>query len=146
MCHLCRPGRSAPLRAISAAAFAALASSAAAQQTLPTIEIGRAARKLQNSGIERFETPAVTTKRTPEKAVQALGGTTVVNRSYIERFQTTTISEVLREAPSVTVQEQANDPGAAVNIRTAKQRPDRRRALHDRRRQELRLLCLRGRE
>jgi len=101
------------------AACVAFVSPAAAQQTLPTIDVGRAtaARKLQNSGVERFETPTVTTKRTPEKAVQALGGATVVNRSYIERFQTTTISEMLREVPSVTVQETHNDPGQSVNIR-----------------------------
>ncbi|QGM96717.1 TonB-dependent hemoglobin/transferrin/lactoferrin family receptor [Methylocystis parvus] len=119
MRHVCQSGRVASLHAVSIAAFAAMTSPAAAQQSLPTIDIGRAtaARKFHNSGVERFETPAVTTKRTPEKAVQALAATSVVNRSYMERFQTTTISDVLREVPSVTVQEQANDPGQAVNIR-----------------------------
>jgi hemoglobin/transferrin/lactoferrin receptor protein len=119
MCHLYRSGRVASIHAASVVAFAAIASSATAQQSLPTIEVGRttAASKLHNSGIEKFETPAVTAKRTPERVVQTLAATSVVNRSYMERFQTTTISDVLREVPSVTVQEQPNDPGQAVNVR-----------------------------
>ena len=111
--------RVASLQPASFAAFVALTSPAVAQQALPTIEVGAAAaaRKFRNSGVERFETPAVTSNKTPEKVVQSLAGTSVVNRSYMERFQTTTISDVLREVPSVTVQEQPNDPGQAVNIR-----------------------------
>lgn len=116
MCHVCRSGRIASIQAASVAAFAALASSADAQQSLPTIEVGRAIAA-RNSGVEKFETPAVTAKRTPEKTVRTLAATSIVNRSYMERFQTTTISDVLREVPSVTVQEQPNDPGQAVNIR-----------------------------
>lgn len=85
MCRLCGFRRLAPLEAASFVACGDLASSASAQQSLPTIQVGRAARKIQNSGIERFETPAVTKTRTPEKAAQALGGTTVVNRGYIVR-------------------------------------------------------------
>lgn len=118
---MCRPNRVARLASrhlVSVFAVAVLVSTAFAQQALPTIDVGRAtARKIHNSGVERFETPTATTTKTPEKAVQALGGATAVNRSYIERFQTTTIAEVLREVPGVTVQEQPNDPGQAVNIR-----------------------------
>lgn len=117
MSRLCQSSRTVARHATPIAAFAVLTSSALAQQALPTIEIGRAPQKFRNTGVEHFETPTVTAKKTPERAVQSLGGTTVVGRSYIERFQTTTISEMLREVPSVTVQEQPNDPGQAVNIR-----------------------------
>ncbi|KAB1079811.1 TonB-dependent hemoglobin/transferrin/lactoferrin family receptor [Methylobacterium soli] len=64
-----------------------------------------------------LDTLSVTATKTEEPAIDALSGTSVVTRAQIERFQPSRLSDVLRDVPGVTTQENQNDPAQAINIR-----------------------------
>lgn len=64
-----------------------------------------------------LDTISVTTTKTEEKAIDSLGGVSVVGRREIDRFQPSRISDVFRDVPGVTSQENANDPAQSINIR-----------------------------
>ncbi|GJD49172.1 Hemin receptor [Methylobacterium crusticola] len=64
-----------------------------------------------------LDTITVTATKTPETAVDALSGTSVVTREQIERLQPSHLSDVLVGVPGVTTQENQNDPAQAINIR-----------------------------
>ncbi|MCJ2081802.1 TonB-dependent hemoglobin/transferrin/lactoferrin family receptor [Methylobacterium sp. J-090] len=64
-----------------------------------------------------LDTISVTSTKTPGSAVDALSGTSVVTREQIERVQPSRLSDVLRDVPGVTTQENQNDPAQAINIR-----------------------------
>jgi hemoglobin/transferrin/lactoferrin receptor protein len=60
----------------------------------------------------------VTTSKTFESAIEALGGASAVGREQLDQqFQQARVSEVLRTIPGVTTQETARDTATAVNIR-----------------------------
>ncbi|MDP4021027.1 TonB-dependent hemoglobin/transferrin/lactoferrin family receptor [Methylobacterium sp. NEAU 140] len=59
----------------------------------------------------------VTSTKTEEPAIDALSATSVVTREQISRLQPSRLSEVLRDVPGVTTQENQNDPAQAINIR-----------------------------
>lgn len=64
-----------------------------------------------------LDTLTVTATKTEEPAIDALSGTSVVTREQINRLQPSRLSEVLRDVPGVTTQENQNDPAQAINIR-----------------------------
>ncbi|MCE4222188.1 TonB-dependent hemoglobin/transferrin/lactoferrin family receptor [Methylobacterium sp. C25] len=64
-----------------------------------------------------LDTISVTATKTEEKAIDALSGTSVVTREQIDRIQPSRLSDVLRDVPGVTTQENQNDPAQAINIR-----------------------------
>ncbi|MGF3022174.1 TonB-dependent hemoglobin/transferrin/lactoferrin family receptor [Methylobacterium aquaticum] len=64
-----------------------------------------------------LDTVTVTSTKTAESAIDALSGTSVVTREQIRRLQPSRLSEVLRDVPGVTTQENQNDPAQAINIR-----------------------------
>lgn len=64
-----------------------------------------------------LDTITVTSTKTEESAIDALSGTSVVTREQIRRLQPSRLSDVLRDVPGVTTQENQNDPAQAINIR-----------------------------
>lgn len=64
-----------------------------------------------------LDTLSVTATKTESAAVDALSGTSVVTREQINRIQPSRLSDVLRDVPGVTTQENQNDPAQAINIR-----------------------------
>ncbi|WP_375464047.1 TonB-dependent hemoglobin/transferrin/lactoferrin family receptor [uncultured Methylobacterium sp.] len=64
-----------------------------------------------------LDTISVTSTKTAGAAVDALSGTSVVTREQIDRVQPSRLSDVLRDVPGVTTQENQNDPAQAINIR-----------------------------
>ncbi|NEU12387.1 TonB-dependent hemoglobin/transferrin/lactoferrin family receptor [Methylobacterium sp. BTF04] len=64
-----------------------------------------------------LDTISVTSTKTPGAAVDALSGTSVITAEQIERLQPSRLSDVLRDVPGVTTQENQNDPAQAINIR-----------------------------
>ncbi|WP_131193764.1 TonB-dependent hemoglobin/transferrin/lactoferrin family receptor [Lichenihabitans psoromatis] len=64
-----------------------------------------------------LDTITVTSTKTPEPAIDALSGSTVVTRPQIDRLQPSKVSEILQTIPGVTTQSSQNDPGQSVNIR-----------------------------
>ncbi|GBU16319.1 MULTISPECIES: TonB-dependent hemoglobin/transferrin/lactoferrin family receptor [Methylobacterium] len=64
-----------------------------------------------------LDTLSVTGTKTEERAIDALSGTSVVTREQINRIQPSRLSDVLRDVPGVTTQENQNDPAQAINIR-----------------------------
>ncbi|WCS24259.1 TonB-dependent hemoglobin/transferrin/lactoferrin family receptor [Methylobacterium sp. NMS14P] len=97
----CRSGLVAGVSLLSVAAAQA--------QTVPTPPASTTAVSL--------DTLTVTSTKTEEPAIDALSGTSVVTREQIRRLQPSRLSEVLRDVPGVTTQENQNDPAQAINIR-----------------------------
>ncbi|WP_018260264.1 TonB-dependent hemoglobin/transferrin/lactoferrin family receptor [Methylobacterium sp. WSM2598] len=64
-----------------------------------------------------LDTISVTSTRTEAPAIAALSGTSVVTRAQIDRIQPSRLSDLLRDVPGVTTQENQNDPAQAINIR-----------------------------
>ncbi|MEH3148415.1 MAG: TonB-dependent hemoglobin/transferrin/lactoferrin family receptor [Methylobacterium frigidaeris] len=64
-----------------------------------------------------LDTITVTATKTPGTVTEALSGTSVVTRAQIDRLQPSRLSEVLRDVPGVTTQENQSDPAQAINIR-----------------------------
>jgi hemoglobin/transferrin/lactoferrin receptor protein len=64
-----------------------------------------------------LDTISVTSTKTQGSAIDALSGTSVITREQIDRIQPSRLSEVLRDVPGVTTQENQNDPAQAINIR-----------------------------
>ena len=67
------------------------------------------------------ETPldeiTVTQTKTEGRAIDALGGSSVLSREPIRQIQPDRISDMLRQLPGVSSQENHNDPGQSINIR-----------------------------
>ena len=64
-----------------------------------------------------LDTISVTATKTGAAAVDTLAGTSAVTRGQIDRLQPGRLSEVLRDVPGVTTQENRNAPAQAINIR-----------------------------
>ena len=64
-----------------------------------------------------LDTLSVTATKTESAAIDALAGSSVVTREQINRLQPSRLSDVLRDIPGVTTQENQNDPAQAINIR-----------------------------
>ncbi len=108
----------APPRSLLAA-VSILAVTAAVAQPMPT---GRGTVAPPPPGDARAGATAldeitVTQTKTEGRAVDALGGSSVVSRETIREIQPDRISDVLRQVPGVSTQENHNDPGQAINIR-----------------------------
>ncbi|MFE1597251.1 TonB-dependent hemoglobin/transferrin/lactoferrin family receptor [Methylobacterium sp. ID0610] len=101
------PHAASPRRAASLALGSSLLALTAAQaQTAPP-----------TTGTIDLDTITVTATKTPETAIDALSGTSVITREQIRRLQPSRLSDVLRDVPGVTTQENQNDPAQAINIR-----------------------------
>ena len=59
----------------------------------------------------------VTSTKTEGRAIDALGGASVLTRDTIDAIQPNRLSDVLKQVPGVTTQENHNDPAQAINIR-----------------------------
>lgn len=64
-----------------------------------------------------LDTLSVTATKTEGPAIDALAGSSVVTAEQIKRLQPSRLSDVLRDVPGVTTQENQNDPAQAINIR-----------------------------
>ena len=64
-----------------------------------------------------LDTLSVTATKTEGSAIDALAGSSVVTAQQINRLQPSRLSDVLRDVPGVTTQENQNDPAQAINIR-----------------------------
>ena len=60
---------------------------------------------------------SVTSTKTEERAVDTLGGASVLTRDNFDAIRPDRVSDILRQVPGVTTQERHNDPGQAINIR-----------------------------
>ncbi len=87
MCPMCRLSHKAPW---GVGLLAAVAFPSHAQRALPLIDI-------RASGVERFEPPTVVTKRTEEKTVQTLGGSSNLHTISKQRSKLRTDGEVFIE-------------------------------------------------
>lgn len=76
-----------------------------------------AARATAPSEEVSLDTLSVTATKTEGAAIDALAGTSVVTAEQINRLQPSRLSDVLRDVPGVTTQENQNDPAQAINIR-----------------------------
>lgn len=69
----------------------------------------------------RFETPldeiSVTSTKTEARAIDTLGGVSVIDRATIDRIQPDRVSDLLRDVPGVSTRENHNDPAQSINIR-----------------------------
>ena len=107
---LCRP--------VVAAGFSLLSIAGAQAQTPEQTPPGPAPQVASRaSSAVSLDTISVTATKTEEKAIDSLSGTSVVTREQIDRVQPSRISDVLRDVPGVTTQENQNDPAQAINIR-----------------------------
>lgn len=59
----------------------------------------------------------ITSTKTENLVIDALSGSSVVSRDYLERFQPDDVSEIFRGTPGVETQSDGNDPNSAINIR-----------------------------
>lgn len=73
-----------------------------------------AAAKDDVDGLDTINVTATKTEQTP---VDSMSGSSVVTRTEIERFQPSTIADMMRNVPGVATQESQNDPGQSINIR-----------------------------
>lgn len=89
-----------------------LVSSALALTTSAHAESSRAEDEL-----EGLDTINVTATKTKETTIESMSGASVVTRKEIERFQPSTIADMMRNVPGVATQESQNDPGQSINIR-----------------------------
>ena len=60
---------------------------------------------------------SATSTKTESSAVSTLGGASVIAGEQIRQVQPDRVSDLLRQVPGVTTQENPNDPGQAINIR-----------------------------
>ncbi|CAA2101706.1 Heme/hemopexin utilization protein C [Methylobacterium bullatum] len=89
-----------------------IAMSAAQAQTAPALPAAQPPHTMVS-----LDTLSVTATKTEEPAIDALSGSSVVTRAQIDRLQPSRLSDVLRDVPGVTTQENQNDPAQAINIR-----------------------------
>ncbi|NNM72878.1 TonB-dependent hemoglobin/transferrin/lactoferrin family receptor [Enterovirga aerilata] len=107
--------RSLLLGASCLAGVSLLAPHAVAQATVPP---GAAARHPPSaSGETALDEITVTSTKTEERAIEALAGASVVSRDTVRDIQPDRVSDLLRQVPGVTTQENHNDPAQAINIR-----------------------------
>ncbi|MEM8838530.1 MAG: TonB-dependent hemoglobin/transferrin/lactoferrin family receptor [Pseudomonadota bacterium] len=59
----------------------------------------------------------ITSTKTETLVIDALSGSSVVSKDYLERFQPDDVSEIFLGTPGVETQSDGNDPGTAINIR-----------------------------
>ncbi|WP_027171590.1 TonB-dependent hemoglobin/transferrin/lactoferrin family receptor [Methylobacterium sp. 10] len=101
-----------PHRAGALVGVSLIAMSAAHAQTAPALPAARPPDMAVS-----LDTLSVTATKTEEPAIDALSGSSVVTRAQIDRLQPSRLSDVLRDVPGVTTQENQNDPAQAINIR-----------------------------
>ncbi|MCC0807208.1 TonB-dependent hemoglobin/transferrin/lactoferrin family receptor [Methylobacterium sp. W2] len=101
-----------PHRAGALVGVSLIAMSAAQAQTVPALPAAR-----PPDAAVSLDTLSVTATKTEEPAIDALSGSSVVTRAQIDRLQPSRLSDVLRDVPGVTTQENQNDPAQAINIR-----------------------------
>ncbi|MBB4200914.1 TonB-dependent receptor [Rhodoblastus sphagnicola] len=75
------------------------------------------ARAESANDVSGLDTINVTATKTDEKTIDALAGASTITTVEAERFQPSTVSDLLRDVPGVTSERTANDPGQSVNIR-----------------------------
>ncbi|MDQ0469631.1 TonB-dependent hemoglobin/transferrin/lactoferrin family receptor [Labrys wisconsinensis] len=86
-----------------------------AQQAAPT---AAAAETAQPDGSQIIlDAVTVTATKTEEKAIDVLGGASVVTGEKIRQIQPGSVSEILKDIPGVSSQNVSNDPMQSVNIR-----------------------------
>ncbi|GJE58147.1 TonB-dependent hemoglobin/transferrin/lactoferrin family receptor [Methylobacterium trifolii] len=103
-------------RALLALGVSLLALSAAQAQTAPPPVAAPGPARVPAEEVS-LDTISVTSTKTAGAAVDALSGTSVITREQIDRLQPSRLSDVLRDVPGVTTQENQNDPAQAINIR-----------------------------
>lgn len=101
-----------PHRAGAFVGVSLIAMNAAQAQTAPALPAAQAPHMAVS-----LDTLSVTATKTEEPAIDALSGSSVVTRAQIDRLQPSRLSDVLRDVPGVTTQENQNDPAQAINIR-----------------------------
>ncbi|GJD40169.1 TonB-dependent hemoglobin/transferrin/lactoferrin family receptor [Methylobacterium bullatum] len=101
-----------PHRAGALVGVSLIAMSAAQAQTAPALP----AAQPPHTAVS-LDTLSVTGTKTEEPAIDALSGSSVVTRAQMDRLQPSRLSDVLRDVPGVTTQENQNDPAQAINIR-----------------------------
>ena len=92
-----------------------LATAALAQSTVPPGAVQR--QPPSPVGETPLDEITVTSTKTEERAIDALAGASVVSREVIRDIQPDRVSDVLRQVPGVSTQENHNDPAQAINIR-----------------------------
>lgn len=107
----------APRRACLLVGVPLLSVAAAQAQPAPARPASALAIALPPDAVISLDTLSVTATKTEEPAIDALSGTSVVTREQIDRLQPSRLSDVLRDVPGVTTQENQNDPAQAINIR-----------------------------
>ena len=60
---------------------------------------------------------SATSTKTEVPAINTLGGASVIAKEQIRQVQPDRVSDLLRQVPGVSTQENPNDPGQAINIR-----------------------------
>lgn len=94
------------------------AGAAAAQGAIPPGPATQSpAAPATQSNETQLDAITVTQTRTEGRAIDSLGGASVLTRDNIEAIQPDRLSDVLRQVPGVTTQENHNDPAQAINIR-----------------------------
>ncbi|TXN23261.1 TonB-dependent hemoglobin/transferrin/lactoferrin family receptor [Methylobacterium sp. WL19] len=101
-----------PHRAGALVGVSLIAMSAGQAQTAPALP----AAQPPHTAVS-LDTLSVTGTKTEEPAIDALSGSSVVTRAQMDRLQPSRLSDVLRDVPGVTTQENQNDPAQAINIR-----------------------------
>ncbi|WP_374545344.1 TonB-dependent hemoglobin/transferrin/lactoferrin family receptor [Rhodoblastus sp.] len=93
----------------------------AAPFVLAALPLGAAAQpaNTQQTGGDAsdFDTINVTATKTEEKTIDTMAGASVVTRTDMQRFQPSSIADMLQNVPGVSSQQSANDPGQSINIR-----------------------------
>ena len=105
-------------RLLLLAAVSGLAASAAFAQT--AIPPGSAAVQPVGSprgGETTLDEITVTSTKTESRAIDALAGASVIGRENFRQIQPDRISDMIRQVPGVSSQENHNDPGQSINIR-----------------------------
>ena len=74
------------------------------------------AQEFDNSTIT-LDTITVTTTKTEKSVIDTFAGTSVVTDQDVNRFQPDRLSDVFQGVPGVEVQEDADEPSSAINIR-----------------------------
>lgn len=69
------------------------------------------------SNVTNLDAISVTQTKTEGRSIDTLGGSSVLTRDNIEVIQPDRLSDVLRQVPGVSTQENHNDPAQAINIR-----------------------------
>ena len=101
---------------LASASFLAV-SAAYAQTAIPPGAAARTPATATPTTETSLDEITVTSTKTEGRAIDSLSGASVVTRENIQAIQPDRVSDILRQVPGVTTQENPNDPGQAINIR-----------------------------